>query len=214
MAVVEDVAAPTPAFAQDLAGASHTTTRPTPAAAFARARELFRAGERLDMASLAVDVGIARATLYRWTGDRDRLLGDVVLAEISTLMQSLQEDARGTGRARLEQIASSTLDLLARSASLHAFLTNEGTHGIWLLTAPAGTVRPRIVEATAELIRHETAQGAYTPPEDPDLLADCMVSLGERFLHNGGDPSLNPNPDIAKRAIALLLREPSDTAIR
>ena len=56
------------------------------------------------------------------------------------------------------------------------------------------------------MIQRDMAHG-YAPPETPELLADTIISLAERFLHNGGEPDANPSPEMAKRAIALLLRE-------
>jgi Tetracyclin repressor-like, C-terminal domain len=77
-----------------------------------------------------------------------------------------------------------------------------------LLTAPAGAVRPRIIAAVAGLIDEERDAGRYRPPAPASLLADGIVSLGERFLYHAGDRELNPDPETAKRVIGLLLREP------
>ena len=42
------------------------------------ARRAFLAGERLDIRALANRLGIARATIYRWYGGRERILGRVL----------------------------------------------------------------------------------------------------------------------------------------
>ena len=57
-----------------------------------------------------------------------------------------------------------------------------------------------------ELIEQEAERG-YKPPASRALLADGIVSICERYLHNGGDPSLNPDPATAQRISARLLRE-------
>jgi hypothetical protein len=41
----------------------------------------------------------------------------------------------------------------------------------------------------------------------PERGRDAMVSLGERFLYNNGDPGMNPDPANAQLAYNLLLRE-------
>ena len=46
-------------------------------AAFRLARRAFLAGERIDMQRLAAELGVNRVTLYRWVGNRGRLLGEV-----------------------------------------------------------------------------------------------------------------------------------------
>jgi AcrR family transcriptional regulator len=205
---------PTRAFAQAMAGASVIEQRATPAAAFQRAREGFRSGERLDMARLANELGIARATLYRWTGDRNRLLGDVARAEVETLIRHFDHNTPGRGIERFNRIAGDFLDAIASNPGLTAFLALEGDAGLRLITAPTGAVRPRIVTALAELIQREVDTGRYTAPDDPRLIADGIVSLGERFLYNGGDRTMNPDPQTAKRIIGLLLREPGDVRNR
>jgi len=190
-----------------MAGASATAQRATPAAAFARARATVRAGERLDMAQLATELGIARATLYRWTGDRNRLLGDVLWTEVEAVLTHVRATAPGRGVKRLERAAGMFLDVVAGNPLLASFLTLEGDSGLRLLTAPAGAVRPRIIAAVTGLIDEERDAGRYRPPASPSLLADGIVSLGERFLYHAGDRELNPDPETAKRVIGLLLRE-------
>ena len=49
-----------------------------PAPIFAAAVDMFVAGQRLDMRSLARRIGVARATLYRRVGNREQLLDQVL----------------------------------------------------------------------------------------------------------------------------------------
>ncbi len=46
------------------------------------------------------------------------------------------------------------------------------------------------------------------PPAATEVLADGIIALAERYLHNGGDPTLNPDPQTARTVVRLLLREP------
>ena len=116
------------------------------------------------------------------------------------------------GLRRLQAIASDFLDVISDNPSLQAFLAGEGEAGLRLLTAPAGNVRPRIVLSVAAVIQHEADVGAYRPPAAPALIADGIVSLGERFLYHHGDRTMNPDPENAKRIIGLLLREDPSSA--
>lgn len=189
-------------------GEADPIARPTPGDAFNAARRHLRAGEKIDMVALAGELGVARATLYRWTGDRDRLLADIVTAELNDLIHAANERSDGSGFQRMERAITWFLDTLASLPALRAFLVNEGESGLRLITSPAGPVRPRLVETVTELIDREAAAGHYRPPAPPGLLADGIVALAERYLHNGGDPSLNPDPVTARTIAGLLLREP------
>jgi hypothetical protein len=73
-----------------------------------------------------------------------------------------------------------------------------------------GGFRPRLTAWIRDLVQDEIDAGHYSAPEDPQLLADGIVTIGERFLHHGGDPDVSPDPTSAGRMIALLLREPCD----
>src|SRR5205807_2768592 len=50
---------------------------PTPVDALRLARDAWLHSRRLDMGALAAELGTSRATLYRWVGTRERLLGEV-----------------------------------------------------------------------------------------------------------------------------------------
>jgi AcrR family transcriptional regulator len=206
MAATDPYAVPTKAFAQAMAGGEREARKPTPAAAFTRARELFQAGTRIDMLALAADLGVARATLYRWTGDRERLLSDVLWAEVEGALTAIDAAMPGHGLIHINNVTDRLLRELSGNPALLTFLAAEDGVAFRLLTAPDGGVRPRLVAMIAAMIAREAADSEYVPPADPALLADAIVSLGERFLYHGGLPDMNPDPATARSAIGLLLR--------
>jgi AcrR family transcriptional regulator len=198
--------APTLAFAQATSIRAETT-RTTPADAFKRAREIIQTGGRLDMVALASELGIARATLYRWTGDRERLLSDILWLDAQELLEHVERTTTERGADGIRRIVTRFLTLLATTGRLTTFLRIEGRNGFRLLTDSRGGVRPRLVDSMAMLIQREADDGFYRPPEEPQLLADAMVSLGERFLYHGGYVEENPDAEAASRMVALLIRE-------
>ena len=52
--------------------------RPTRDDAIALARDRFLGGERVEMGALAAELGIGRTTLYRWVGEREDLIEEVL----------------------------------------------------------------------------------------------------------------------------------------
>jgi hypothetical protein len=113
----------------------------------------------------------------------------------------------GEGAVRLQRAGAAFIDAIAQRSAVRALLANESASGLRLLTAPGGPIRPRLVARVQAVITAEADAGRYRPPAAPAVLADGVVSLGERFLHHGGDPQLNPDPETAKAIISLLLRE-------
>jgi AcrR family transcriptional regulator len=215
--IVPGVARATPIDEGSLAyregtGAAAPRVRRSPGDAFVLARDWVRAGRQLDMVALAAELGISRGTLYRWTGDRDQLLADVVWADLELMIDVSLAGARGPGVRRLQSTFGRFLELVNDQSAVRALLANEGEPGLRMLIAPRGRIRPRLVARTAAIIAEEAGAGRYRPPAPPDVLADGVVSLGERFLHNGGDPGLNPDLATAKTIVGLLLREPPSRA--
>jgi AcrR family transcriptional regulator len=201
---------PTLAYEQAMAGVEGRAT-PTPAVAFERAREFLRAGKRIDMVALAADIGVARATLYRWTGDRERLLADAAWAEAHEVANYLlHQSRRKTGLSRIQAVCVDFIARFADNEGVNAFLQHERGAGLELLIRVNGGFRPRLVAWLRDMIQAEIDAGHYRAPADPELLADGIVTIGERFLHHGGDPDVSPDPASAGRMIALLLREPRD----
>jgi len=48
--------------------------------AFKLARSKWLAGERLDVGRIAQELGVGRATVFRWVGTRENLYGEVISA--------------------------------------------------------------------------------------------------------------------------------------
>jgi AcrR family transcriptional regulator len=196
------------AYEQAMNGAEPARSRPTPAGAFERAREYLRAGKRIDMVALAADLGIARATLYRWTGDRERLLADAVWAEAHVVAEYMLHRARTqTGLARIQTVCVNFIAAFADNPDVNTFFQHERDAGLELLTRVNGGFRPRLVAWIEQMIQAEIDAGRYRAPADTGLLADGVVTIGERFLHHGGDPDVTPDPATAGRMMAVLLRE-------
>src|SRR3954451_23264147 len=73
--------------------------RPAALDAFLLARRKFLRGERVDMTSLAGELGVNRVTLYRWVGSREQLLVEIVWALARrTLDDLIAGDRGGAGR--------------------------------------------------------------------------------------------------------------------
>src|SRR5580704_8177870 len=117
----------------------------TPADAFVRARELVQAGGRLDMLALSAELGIARATLYRWTGDREQLLSDILWTRVHALFEHVVRTTREHGADGLRIGTTRFLTQLATGGELSQFLQIEGAGGLRLITDHCGGVRPRLV---------------------------------------------------------------------
>jgi AcrR family transcriptional regulator len=190
-----------------LAGEADQRPRATPAAAFRAARRMFLRGERLDMRALTQELGVSRATLYRWTGDREQLLGDVLWSLSDALFEQAKSDhADLAGPERLLAVFEQHVQGLVEAQPLRIFLRQETHAALRVLTAGDGTVQPRTVGTLAELYRAEEAAGHFQPCTDVDTLAYAVVRVTEGFIYNDAIVAVAPELDRALAIVSALLR--------
>jgi AcrR family transcriptional regulator len=197
----------TPAFraARDQ-NAELTRTQATPAGAFRAARRMFLRGQRLDMRALAAELSISRATLYRWCGDRERLLSDVLWSLSHQLLEQAKADhARKRGAKRILAIFRQHVSGIVGAGPLQTFLQQETHAALRLLTSEAGGVQPRTVRDLAELLREEQRAGALELRADPDTLAYAIVRMTEGFIYHDTVVGTEPDVERAESMVALLL---------
>jgi AcrR family transcriptional regulator len=167
-----------------------STGRPGRPAAAARedvlalATERFLAGERVDMQGIARELGLARATMHRWYGTREVLLGEM-LAELAVgRITRIRSQASGRGaRMLLECFDRFNRDLSA-TKGLGVWLGQEQERALRILTSSGGITQPRVVAAVESLIEAEIQAGSYVPSVAPQTLAYAIVRLGESFIYN------------------------------
>jgi AcrR family transcriptional regulator len=185
-----------------------TLTRATPAAAFRMARRMYLQGRRVDMQALASEAGVARATLYRWTGPREQLLSDVLWSLSNEIFEQAKADNPAhTGAERLLAIFRQHVGALVRARPLHVFLQQETNAALRILTSREGGVQPRTVSALAALYREEAEAGSFSPRADIDSLAYAVVRVTEGFIYNDAIAAIEPQVERAASIVALLLDE-------
>src|SRR3989440_10147442 len=64
-------------------------------------------GRRVDVQAIAAELGLGRATIYRWFGSREGLLGEVLFQAAEPLLAEARTRAKGRGGpALLRPLAS------------------------------------------------------------------------------------------------------------
>lgn len=148
------------------------------------AAQQFLRGERVDITVVARQLGVGRATIYRWFGSRDALLGEVVANEFELLFADKRRQVTRGGAPGMLEVFDLINRTLSGSIALRRLLEQERTVAMRLLTASDGIVQPRAVSCVRELIADEAAAGRFDPPADPETLAYAIVRLAEAFLYN------------------------------
>ena len=167
------------------------------------ARRRYLDGERVDMRAIAADLGLGRATLYRWFGSRQELLGEVIARETESYFAHVRVGGRGAP-ALLETFDRINRGLV-RATGLRRYVEQEREAALRTLTSSAGRVQPAAVGAIAAMIEAEAAAGAYDPPTDPATLAYAIVRLAEAFIYNDALAGIRGDVEDLRRVEAALL---------
>jgi AcrR family transcriptional regulator len=148
--------------------------------ALAAARGLFDAGQRVEMGRLAGDLGVNRATLYRWIGSRDALLGALVWERMERGL--IRADARASraglgGTARLAGMLTGLFAGADRKTPVRAFVEAEPVAAMRVMTT--GPVHEQLIERFARVIDEESAAGSIAPRYPSRQIAELVVKTGE-----------------------------------
>jgi AcrR family transcriptional regulator len=168
--------------------------RATPLDALQAARRMWMAEQRIDMGALATELGISRATLYNWVGDRDRLTAEVVWSIAERTIGHAVERASGTGPEFLSEVIAQYLEGLAHYEPTRRFIERDPEFALRVLTSDQTPFQGRLIGAVRGLIEEQVRSAGYEPPLDPQTLASVLVRIGESFIFNdlitGSDPDL------------------------
>jgi AcrR family transcriptional regulator len=180
----------------------------SPADVMELASAQYRGGERVDLTVIAGRLGLGRATIYRWFGSREELLGEVIARELELLFERKRSGVRRRGAERLLEVFDRVNRSLSRSTALRRLLEQERGKAMRLLTSSTGIVQPRAVALVREMIEAEASVGAYEPPADPDALAYAIVRLCEAFLYNDAAVDIRGDYERLREVEAALLGVP------
>lgn len=189
----------------DAAAASAPRTAPrkrvTPFDAFLLARSKWLSGERIDIGQLAGELGVSRATVFRWVGSREQLYGEILSGAYRRVARKAQRDAQGRGAERAADIMRRTMHILLGSAALRTFIEQDPEFAIRVLTSKSSPVQARTIQVEIEILSELVQKGEIDPALDIETLAYIIVRIGESFVY--GDVISGHRPDVEKAVAAI-----------
>src|SRR5215469_2876556 len=128
--LASDPAVERPARAGKTAQPSRSGRRGRPATAspddvLALVTALYLEGQRVDITVVASRLGLGRATIYRWFGSRDALLGEVIARQLELLVARKRAQVRRRGAAGLLEVLDAVNQTLIRSRAVRRLLEQE-----------------------------------------------------------------------------------------
>ncbi|MDZ4299180.1 MAG: QsdR family transcriptional regulator [Moraxellaceae bacterium] len=174
-------------------------------------RRRFLAGERIEMQALAAELGVNRATLYRWWGREEQLMGEVLWSFAqNTLLRARARHAAEPDRLQaLVLILQDYMHAVHHSSALHQFIAADPESALRILASKHSPVQSRTVEAIEALLQAETSIHQRLPT-DLAALAYAIVRIGESFAYTDVIANGSPDPVMAMRLIKAILLAPWD----
>jgi AcrR family transcriptional regulator len=198
-------------LAKTLAGEENPA--PGPLDAYKAARRRFLAGERIEMRSIAEELGVSRVTLYRWVGNRAELVGEVMASLAIRTARRERGRIRAKGGEAIARVATHLVQALMSSEAMQKLLRTEPDFALRVLTTAEGPTAARITDFWTGEIEAEIAAGRFTHPVAPRDLAYLIVRLSESFVYKeviAGNPADPKDADYLFRLILIPGALPAD----
>jgi AcrR family transcriptional regulator len=177
----------------------------TPLDALRIAREQWASSARIDMGALAAELGVSRATLYRWVGTKELLLGEVLWSYAEASLYAARAAAHGSGPDYLVDAIERYMRAALEFEPLMRFIAQEPQYALKVLASKHSPMQRRSIAAMRNQLAELADSGALRPALDLDDLAYVIVRIVESYLFSevitGGEPDIERAAD----AIAVLL---------
>ncbi|MBD3658338.1 MAG: transcriptional regulator [Marinobacter sp.] len=141
-------------------------------------------GERIHLASLAAELNIGRATLFRWVGNKDLLMGEILWSLYEPVRLQALAEIPGEGVDFVVGVYRRINYTLLHSEPLRRFVHEDPEYALKILTSSQSTLHSRTVEANTRTLRDQVASGHLNPPMNIDSLSYFMVRLAESCLYS------------------------------
>jgi AcrR family transcriptional regulator len=177
--------------------------RATPVDVFNLARQWWFDGRRLNLGALADEVGVSRATVFRWVGNKDLLLAEILWSMYAQTLDYATSGAEGKGIDFLVDTYRRFGEMVVNFEPLRRFLRQDPEYALRVLTTDATHYHDRIVAAWKSLFDEQVALGSIKPQIDTDRLASLVIRINEGCVYS--DMIGGRAPAIEEGCLALRL---------
>lgn len=173
------------------------------------ARQWFIGQKRIELQKLAVELGISRATAYRWAGSAEQLVGQVLASLIDDTFQQILKRTTTTGSERVLEVLNRGMHYAYRFRPLQKFLANNAQLGLKVVASKHGPVQERTIANIRDLLEEEIEAGNIELPVEPAVMAYALTRIVESFLYADLITGASPDLDNASKILTLMLRQDS-----
>lgn len=175
----------------------------------AEAKAILLSGKMLDMLALASELGVGRSTLYRWVGNREQLINEVLmmlLQETFAWVDDKLAKEKAEGTELIIRWAQYIMRTVNHSTPITSILRNEPDVALRILTGiHTGSLKRTSIEKLAGMIEQEREKGTYQPRIEPIRLADIILRLTDSLVYGDMIAGIEVDHDEASKMIRSVL---------
>jgi AcrR family transcriptional regulator len=179
---------------------------PTAADLLERATRRFLRGERVRVEEIAGELGVSRATAYRWVGNNEALVGEVIASLGEGIWRRALSEARGRGAALVVDAMKRGMRYTMEAKAYRRFLDRDPQRALRIVASKEGPPQRRTIALHQELLEREMRDGHLRLSVDAHTMAYALVRIAESFLY--ADLIAGEEPDLEKAVeiLKLMLR--------
>jgi AcrR family transcriptional regulator len=150
----------------------------------AGARHRYLRGEPIELTTLAAEYGVSRATAYRWLGDNDSLLAEVLAERVrSNFRNRTAENAAQSGQDRVLAVIAGLLRHTSESDRFAELLRRAPHRVLKILASDGYPVRAVTIGLFEKLLEEERSAGRLHLVAPSREISHAIVRLLESFLY-------------------------------
>ncbi len=186
------------------ADARPVVRRPKPEDALEAARASFLAEERVELATLAVQIDVSQATLYRWFGSREQLIDRVLGVLTDEFTAAAKTEGKSEGDERILDFIRDVMASTVGFAPVRTLIAKEPQLALRLLLGEEQAVHRGLVRALSEVVAEtRSPKQARELESEIDTIVQVGTALEWATLVAGDEPHLDRVVDIARALLAV-----------
>lgn len=166
----------------------------TPLGVFKLARKRWLEGKRISIGELANEVGVSRGTLYRWVGNKDLLIHEILWSLAKPTFERAVKETPGTGIEHIIGVRRHFMTAILSFPPMHRFINQDPKYALRIQTKDPRSAHYRLIKATEAHMREQEAQGHIRLPLPAAKLAEMLIHTNASLLYSeiirGNTPSI------------------------
>lgn len=165
--------------------------------AFKLARKWFLQGRRISLCDLANELDVSRGKLYRWVGNKDLLLDEILWSLSKPTFAKLVKETPGVGVEHVVEVHRQFMTTMLAFPPLQTFINYDPSYAVRILTRSVAGLDDRFVRMAADHLDNQAENGHMTLPAEPKVLATIFVRSNEALIYSDIISGRPPSIEIA-----------------